>query len=138
MRQGIALPLGVSGTLVALTRENAGQNYRHFLNVLSASVFGQAAKRFGRRLNSISTIEGGEGTRLHIHAAIDCPRKDLIERFPARISEAWRKTQWGHHQIDIQPGADSGWINYISKFRDKPVYADAIDWENYHNADRRV
>jgi len=83
-------------------------------------------------------IEGGSGKRLHIHAVIDCPREDLVEQFPLMIEQAWLKTQWGFGQIDVQPDTDRGWIDYISKFRDKPVYADAIDWENCHNSDCRV
>jgi len=134
----MVLQIGNAQTLVSLTRDAANQNYRHFLNLLSGMVLGKAATRFGKRLNAISTIEGGDRRRLHIHALIDCPRDDLLGSFPTLIKQAWRRTQWGHGQIDIQPGADAGWINYISKFRDKPVYADAIDWENYHNSDCRV
>ena len=134
MKQGVKIP-NQEGPLVFLTSDRAVQNYRHFLNVLNAAVFGKAAKRFGKRVNAVSTIEGGNGKRLHIHAVIDCPSVDLIGEFPIMVAQAWEKTQWGHREIDIQPGADSGWINYISKFGDKPIYADAIDWENYHNAD---
>ena len=138
LRQGMAVPNGAADTLVLLTRQLAIRNYRHFLNVLSSMTLGKAAKRFGRRINSISTIEGGKGKRLHIHSVIDCPREDLIERFPSMITKAWRKTQWGYGEIDVQQEADAGWINYISKLRDKPDYAAAIDWENFHNADCRV
>ena len=138
LRQGLAVSNGAADTFVLLTRQLASQNYRHFLNLLGSMALGQAAKRFGRRINSISTIEGGKGKRLHIHAVIDCPRDDLLETFPSMITEAWRTTQWGYGQIDIQRDADSGWIKYISKLRDKPDYAAAIDWENFHNADCRV
>lgn len=135
LKQGLAVRNGAADTFVLLTRELAIQNYRHFLNLLSSMILGQAAKRFGKRVNSISTIEGGKGKRLHIHGVIDCPRDDLFERFPSMITEAWRMTQWGHGQIDIQRDANAGWINYISKLRDKPDYGEAIDWVNYHNAD---
>lgn len=138
LKQGIVVSRGDADILVRLTTGEATQNYRHFINLLSSAVLGRAARRIGRRLNTISTIEGGYGRRLHIHAVIDCPRDDLLVVFPSMIIEAWRRTQWGHGQINIQSGADAGWINYISKLRDKPNYADAIDWENYHNADRRV
>ena len=133
MKQGLN-----NGSFVLLTNEAASRNYRHFLNVLNDRVFGKAAQRFGRRVNSISTIEGGGGKRIHIHGVIDCPLPDLVPRFPALIAEVWRKSDWGHQEIHIQPGADAGWTKYISKLRDKPNYADSIDWENYHNADCRV
>jgi len=138
LRQRLTLGTAAGVSLVWLTREAASQNYRHFLSLLSTSVLGKAATRFGRRVRSISVIEGGSGKRLHIHAVIDCPREDLVEQFPLMIEQAWLKTQWGFGQIDVQPDADRGWIDYISKFRDKPVYADAIDWENCHNSDCRV
>ena len=138
MKQGVLAQGSRGDPVVCLTREAASQNYRHFLSLLSSRVLGKAAKRFGKRLNSVSVIERGGGKRLHIHAAIDCPRDDLVTMFPSIITEAWRRTQWGYSQIDIQPAADAGWINYISKLRDKPDYATAIDWENYHNADCRV
>ena len=91
LRQGMAVPNGAADTFVLLTRESAIQNYRHFLNLLGFMALGQAAKRFGRRINSISTIEGGKGKRLHIHAVIDCPPRVLmspIGRFPIPFSTA--------------------------------------------------
>ena len=136
LRQGLMASLPGGDTFVPLTRQEASQNYRHFLNILNGRVFGKAAKRFGRRVNSISTIEGGGGgKRLHIHGIIDCSSQDLLPEFPAVVSEAWHRTQWGLKQIDIKSGADAGWTKYISKLRDKPNYADAIDWQNYENVD---
>jgi hypothetical protein len=121
---------------VPLTRQEASQNHRHFLNVLNGRVFGKAAKRFGRRVNAISIMEGGGGgKRLHIHGIIDCPRQDLLSEFPAMVAEAWRRTQWGMSQMHIKSAADAGWTKYISKIDDKPDYAYAIDWENYYNSD---
>lgn len=133
MKQGLN-----HGTFVPLTNQAASRNYRHFLNILNDRVFGKAAQRFGRRVNSISVIEGGSGKRIHIHGVIDCPIPDLVPGFPALIAEVWRKSDWGRQEFDVQPGADAGWTKYMSKLRDKPNYADSIDWENYHNADRRV
>lgn len=132
MKQGLNY-----GTFVPLAHQAASKNYRHFLNLLNDRVFGKAAQRFGRRVNAISVIEGGCGKRIHIHGVIDCPIPDLVPSFPVLIAEAWHKTDWGHHQMDIQPGADAGWTKYMSKLRDKPDYADSIDWENCFNADCR-
>jgi hypothetical protein len=138
LKQGLIMQSGILPHLAHLTREAASQNYRHFLNVLNRSIFGKASIRSGKRTNSISVIEGGNGTRLHIHAVIDCPRDDILPTFPAMIKQAWSETQWGHHQIDVQPDANSGWITYISKNRDKPDFANAIDWTNFHTLDCRV
>ena len=126
---------GQQGYSIYLDAQKASQNFRHFLNLLNRAALGKGATRHGRRIRLIAVLEGGKARRLHYHAALDCPRDDLVERFPSMITEAWRNTQFGHCQIDIQRDADAGWINYISKLRDKPDYADAIDWVNYHNAD---
>jgi hypothetical protein len=37
---------------------------------------------------------------------------------------------WGYDQIEVRPDADRGWLNYITKLRDKPDFASAIDWVN--------
>ena len=136
LKQGVMPNNG--GSFLMLTMDRASQNYRHFLNLLNGAVFGKGAKRGNERVNSISVIEGGNGTRLHIHAIIDCSSQALWSNFPVLIEKVWQRTQWGHGQIDVQSDADAGWTNYISKFRDKPSYVDAIDWENYHNRDCRV
>lgn len=124
---------------VRLTPDRASQNFRHFLKLLNAQMFGKAATRFGRCVNVIPILEGGDGKRLHYHAVINCPCDDLRDQFHAAIFSCWSKTDWGYWEHDVQPGADAGWIDYISKTRDKPVFADAIDWTNCHMPiDRRV
>lgn len=124
---------------VRLTPDRASQNFRHFMKLLNAAVHGKAASRFGRSVNVVPILEGGNGKRLHYHAAIDCPRDDLRHDFHHLIFSCWAKTDWGYWEHDVQPHADAGWIDYISKTRDKPVFADAIDWSNCHlPIDRRV
>jgi hypothetical protein len=52
------------------------------------------------------------------------------------IIQSWRKTLWGYDEIDVQP-ADEKWgkyIDYITKLRDKPDFADSIDWMNCRTA----
>jgi len=137
MKQGISVAGDKSATFVILTRDAASRNYRYFLNALNGRVFGKAAKRGDACVRSISVIEGGNGTRLHIHAIIDCPSMELVTEFPDLIAQSWRRTLWGHRVLNIQAGADNGWIDYISKFRDKPSLIDSIDWDNYH-IERRV
>lgn len=130
LRQTVAGEGGVGR--VKLTADQAQQNYRHFLNLLNRAVFGKRAARFGRSVVSIPVLEGGRGHRLHYHAVIGCPSELSYSDFEELIRDCWAKTQWGYDEVDIQPDADAGWINYISKLRDKPDYAEAIDWQNYH------
>jgi hypothetical protein len=138
MKQAIKNDDGLRSITTFLDANKASQNLHHFLNVLNGRVLGKAHTRFGDRLRVIPVIEGGGGKRLHYHVVIDCPRDDLRDSFPSVIDDIWQRTDWGYAQTDIQAGADAGWINYISKFRDKPTFADAIDWLNYHNPDCRV
>ena len=138
MKQGIRPPFEPASATEYLTREKASQNFRHFMNLMNKRVFGKAASHHGKRLPVIPVIEGGSEKRLHYHGVIDCPRDDLIGLLPMIVRSTWAKTKWAWNEIDIQPDADRGWINYISKTNDKPDYANAIDWENFKPLDCRV
>lgn len=131
MKQGMAIEGLYGKTFVRLTRDRASQNLRHFLNLLNKHVYGKAYSRFGVRIPVIPVLEGGSNSRLHYHLMLDCPRDDLKATYPQIIESLWLRTQWAYSQTDIQAEADSGWINYISKTRDKPSFEDSIDWENY-------
>lgn len=131
LKQRIGGDGGISAVATSLTRQIASQNLKHFLNVLNKEVYGTAAQRHGKRLPVVSVLEGGNGKRLHYHLVIDCPRDDLIEVFPTMVISCWRKTLWGYDQTHVKP-CDAGWINYMTKLRDKPDFASAIDWENCH------
>lgn len=137
MKQGMRPePFGLTEYL---DRQKAVQNFRHFMNLLNRRVLGKQFQHHRKRLPVIPVLEGGgRGRRLHYHAIIDCPRDDLDELFPLLVQSVWAKTKWGYYETDIQPDADRGWVNYISKPYDKPDYADAIDWENCHQLDCRV
>lgn len=131
LKQRIGGDGGISAPATSLTRDIASQNLKHFLNVLNKQVYGGAAQRHGKRLPVFSVLEGGNGKRLHYHIVIDCPRNDLIEAFPAMVILTWRKTLWGYNQTHVTP-CDAGWVNYMTKLRDKPDFGSAIDWENCH------
>lgn len=114
---------------VTLTPEDGSRNLRHFLNILNKQVYGSSSQRHGKGLPVLPVLEGGSSKRLHYHLIIDCPRDDLIEVFPTMIVLAWRRTLWGYDQTDVKP-CDQGWLNYITKLRDKPDFASSIDWMN--------
>lgn len=120
-------------TFVQLTRDRATRNFRHFLNLLSAVVYGKSSKRFGRRVRAVPVLEGGLGQRLHYHAIIDCPRADLLNAYPQLIEQCWQKTDWGYDEVRVTADADEGWLNYITKLRSKSDFAESIDWMNVRN-----
>ncbi len=132
LKQRVTVTDGIHSITVPLTDERAGQNLRHFLNVLNKRVYGSAAQKYGKRLAVIPVLEGGRDKRLHYHLMIDCPRQELEESLPTLISMTWHQTQWGYDQTHVTP-ADSGWLTYMTKLRDKPDFASSIDWLNYHN-----
>lgn len=120
------------GASVALTPDLASRNLRHFLNLVNKRVYGSSAQRNGNRIRSVVALEGGHFKRLHYHLMLDCPRDELTMEFPAILTKAWVSTDWGYPQIDIQP-CDQGWLNYMTKLRDKADFASAFDWELCHN-----
>ena len=110
----------------------ASRNFRHFSNRLSCSLLGSAAKRYGRRLQTIAVIEKNADGRLHYHAAIDRPAHVSFSDFAEAISLHWRRTVFGYRAIDVQDQADFGWTDYILKLEQKDSLLDAIDWNNCH------
>ena len=129
LKQRIDAQNGMHKSAVWLTPELASQNLRHFLNVLNKRIHGSSGKRYGRQVPVLAVLEGGQAKRLHYHLLIDCPRDDLIETFPQLVSETWHSTQWGYDQVEVTQ-ADFGWVDYITKLRDKPDFDLAIDWMN--------
>ena len=47
--------------------------FRHFMNLLNRAVFGNAARRYGKRLRVIAVLEKGLNSPWHYHAAIEPP-----------------------------------------------------------------
>lgn len=137
MKQGRSIDAGKGISIQRLTPEEASNNMRHFLNRLDQHVYGNAAKRNGKRVPVIPVIEGGDGKRFHYHLVVDCPRDGLRDGYIDLLVKLWRETDWGHKNFHIQADSDAGWDKYVSKLRDKSNYADSIDWINYHAPDRR-
>ncbi len=115
-----------------IDRDKAVRNFRHFTNLLNRRVYGHSFKRHGKRVQVIPVLEGGGLTRLHYHCVIDCPRPELVDDFPTIVRECWMSTDFGYDQIDIQPGSNTGWVNYMTKYRTKTEFDQSIDWVNLH------
>lgn len=130
LKQVINVPNGTSSNRLWLTEPSASQNFRHFLNKLNRNIFGKASQRFDKGVRVLPVLEGGGFKRLHYHAIIDCPSDFHRDDFSLHIVDAWRSTSWGYPQCHVSPDADRGWLNYITKFRDKPDFASSIDWVN--------
>ena len=125
------LAIPASQGLVHITEALASQNLRHFLNVLNKRIYGNKVNR-GQRLFVIAVSETDSSGRRHYHLTLDCPPSVNSNDFGQFIQSIWTKTDWGYRQIDCQPFADEGWIDYITKYRSKSNYAHSVDWNNCH------
>lgn len=130
LKAGIMTPQG----WVPCTQERAEQNVRHWINCLNRDLFG----RRGRRrvlLRCLPVREGGDGVvRMHYHIIVDRPETTSDLDFRCVAVLAWRLTQFGAHEVDVQRCSDLGGpLNYIAKFRSKTDYGLSIDWVNVHN-----
>jgi hypothetical protein len=110
----------------------ASRNFRHFRNRLERALFGNAAKRHGKRLKLVAVLETSADGRLHYHCIIERPAFCSFERFAAIVREQWSRTDFGYHQTYIKDQADTGWTDYMLKQRQKSSLLDSIDWDNCH------
>jgi len=115
-----------------LDEQSASHNLRHLLNRLNKRFHGNAARRFGRKLQVIPVLEGGQHQRLHYHLLIDLPPSVGLDKAYPLFVEQWLRTPWGYGQTHVQQCYDEGWLDYITKLRSKPNIADSIDLQNLH------
>lgn len=106
----------------------AAKNFRHFMNLLNKKTYGNSFRRHGKKIEVIPVLETSYSGRLHYHLAIRNPYPEKPEWFESQIRNLWSNTHWGYSGIDIQTGADTGWIGYIAKLGPH----DEVDWENMH------
>jgi hypothetical protein len=99
----------------SLDQFEAEKNLRHFLNRLNKAAFGNAASRFGKKVQALPILERTFGGRWHYHLAMEDPFADLCVCKDS-IIDCWSKTRWGYDQVDVQPIFDApGWVRYITK-----------------------
>ncbi len=122
----LTMKQGVEGEY--LDQIKSSQNFTHFMNLLNKSVFGNAHRRFGKRLEVVPALEWSPDNRLHYHIAIRNPWLSDPLRFDMLIRECWTKTQWGYREIKIEHCINGGWIDYMIKQKS----TNEIDWENYY------
>ena len=54
------------------------------------------------------------------------------------IHDCWLRVGWGYPDVLVRPGADSGWIRYMMKRRQKAPFSqrpDCIDLNSFYNPD---
>ena len=112
----------------------ASRKFKHFMNLLNDEVHGRSERRrrTGNKIRMINVWETSKNDRIHGHAILERPLGCTDEQFRQLLREKWDKTDGAYHQLYITD-ANSGWLNYMLKCRDKESVADAIDWLNVHN-----
>ncbi len=123
----VTLTMKQNNNGVTLDTVTASQNLRHFLNILNQTIFGNAFRRFGRKLKVIPVIEMSAWDRLHYHLSLEKPDFISEEQFTQLLFSSWMKTDFARREIDVQKIYSSGWTSYCLKGRD-PLQA--IDFEN--------
>lgn len=113
-----------------ISKYEAYNNFRHFLNILNKKIFGNASIRYGKSLVVFAVLEGTKNKHLHYHAIIDVPLGKDIKDFKKMLRETWLETDWGDEQMKINFNINQGKLNYITKLKDKYSVADSIDWLN--------
>ena len=87
------------------------QNLRHFLHRLNQRVFKNAYRRYGKRLDVITSIEGGRDVLrqgvakdklLHAHLSLQQPNHLSTEDFVKIVNELWVKSPWGFSQTKVE------------------------------------
>src|SRR3546814_1961362 len=67
LKQGIAGAGGLAGRYQKIDMYEVRKNFRHFMNFLNRQVYGKAVERYGKRIDVLAVIEGGNLTRSHYH-----------------------------------------------------------------------
>lgn len=130
LKQGQRLA-GPSGDhYVAINNDLASRNLRHFLNCLNAHYLGKKAKRYGHKIPVVSVVEGTQTKRLHYHLMADWPKNEGREAIAATVQRLWTNTKWGYRRNHVELNADKGWLDYMTKLKDKTDLSSSIDWEN--------
>jgi hypothetical protein len=97
----------------------AEKNFAYFMRRLNRKAYGNANRCYGKQLRVFGVLEKSQFGRFNIHAAIEPPRHLEHEEFEALITGCWAGTDWGYDEIKVRPGANSGWIDYMLKYRQK-------------------
>lgn len=91
----------------------------HFFHRVNTAVFGNAVRRYKKRLKMFGVWEKTD--RYHVHLFIEKPNRLSHYQFTHLLRENWRKTKWGYETDKIEPIYDfDGWVSYMSKRRTKP------------------
>ena len=109
----VTLTMKQSAHYQKLDKYLATKNMRYFLSNLNRSIFGNATKRFGKKLDIIAVQETSNWQRLHYHLVIKIPERISRAELSDLILLHWKSTDFAYNENDIKPCHSSGWIDYM-------------------------
>lgn len=83
--------------------ENAAKrNTSIWLDRLNGRVYGNAYKRFDKKLDVLTVIEKNkDDKRLHVHALIECPEWMSRDKMVMLIDKCWDRSPWSYVEREI-------------------------------------
>ena len=100
-----------SGAWVKIDECQCKRAFRLFVNLLNRALYGNAFRRFEKRIRVLPVLEKGEvraralrstergnSGRWHIHCAIELPQHLDAVAFEELIQVCWAKIDWGYSQ----------------------------------------
>lgn len=97
-----------------ISEANAMMNINQFINRMNYSCYKHAFKRYGKRLDVVVAIEGGDndlrenvmikdaGKHLHTHILLQRPSHIEFEKFKILVLHNWYDTTWGNIEHKIE------------------------------------
>jgi hypothetical protein len=126
-----------------ITEDAAIKNISFFLDRLNTTIYKKAYQRHGKRIDIISSIEGGKGDLrdgithkdslkpLHAHLLLEEPKHLSFKEYSKLILKVWKQTEWGwwnqHSIAPINTHYQAVEYNVKSSF-------DSLDLENTYLA----
>ncbi len=103
----------------------AHYNCINFANRLNTKVYKNAYKRYGKKLDMVSVVEGGkkdlreyarDDKNIHAHIAVEKPEHLSFGEFKNIIQDCWTNTTWGKYITKITLlKSKTGYANYQIK-----------------------
>jgi hypothetical protein len=123
-----------SGALELLDRDKTSKCLQQSLARLNSEVFGNAYRRYAKKLLCFPVIERTKlGERWHVHMILQIPAYMRDKEFFKLFAAVWRKNEWSQSQFKIEPlpGHDvKHWAKYCLK--DFVMDDETIDIPNVH------
>lgn len=114
-----------------VSRDGVLATLAEFLRRLQRKALGREYSRRGDYLQVVPVLEGGDGAfdkHPHLHLLTEIPGHFPVTDFAELSAACWTSLALASpHQHRHELCADpKGWLGYLMKVRDKPLYADAL------------